>query len=228
MGSSLVEVHMRRGFLVAGIVVSLVVLRPWLSRLISGGNGPRESLPGDDLVAATRETTHAVTIEATADEVWPWLVQLGYRRGGWYSHDRLERLIGAGDFAEGGSARRIVPELQSLAIGDTVALSARGGPHVAILDRGRALVLQGRMNLITGASAHPADRSILVWSWAFVLVPGAGTSCRLISRTRARFQPTSLALTSIVLDPIESAMEQKMLRTIANRAHHPTTATSAA
>ena len=73
----------------------------------------------------------AITIGAPSDEVWPWLVQMGYGRGGWYSYDWLERRVGAGDFAEGGSAMRVIPELQPLATGDTVALSPAGGLIVA-------------------------------------------------------------------------------------------------
>jgi hypothetical protein len=65
---------------------------------------------------------------------------MGYRRGGWYSYDRLERAMGAGDFAEGGSARRIVPELQELAVGDKVGLSEAGGLTVAGLEAPRSLV----------------------------------------------------------------------------------------
>jgi hypothetical protein len=60
---------------------------------------------------------------------------MGYGRGGWYSYDWLERWAGAGDVAEGGSARRVIAELQPLATGDTVALSPAGGLTVAVLDR---------------------------------------------------------------------------------------------
>jgi hypothetical protein len=72
--------------------------------------------------------------------VWPWIVQLGYGRGGWYSYDRLERAVGAGDFVQQRSARRIVADLQDLAVGDTVLLSPNGGLTVVGLEAPRARV----------------------------------------------------------------------------------------
>ncbi len=59
--------------------------------------------------------------------MWPWLIQMGYERSGWYSYDSLERRIGAATFAEGGSAKRVIPQLQSLAVVDIIALSPRAG-----------------------------------------------------------------------------------------------------
>jgi len=61
----------------------------------------RAALPGDGVVAARWQTTRAVSVAAPARQVWPWLVQMGYGRGGWYSYDRLERLVGAGEFTDG-------------------------------------------------------------------------------------------------------------------------------
>jgi hypothetical protein len=114
---------------------------------------------------------------------------MGYGRGGWYSYDWLERVAGAGEFAEGGSARRVIPELQPLAVGDTVALSPAGGLTVAVLDPPRALVLHYRMGLLTAAPAREEDRAILDWTWAFVLTPVDEGSCRLVARVRADYRP---------------------------------------
>ena len=74
-------------------------------------------LPGDDLVpGATMIETHQIDIDAPAAAVWPWLVQLGYERGGFYSFDLLERLAGVGIT----NAWRIEPRWQDLAVGDQV------------------------------------------------------------------------------------------------------------
>jgi proline iminopeptidase len=54
----------------------------------------REPLPGDDLVHGRYQSTHAITIDTPPAQVWPWIVQLGYGRGGWYSYDRLEQAVG--------------------------------------------------------------------------------------------------------------------------------------
>ena len=104
---------------VAGIVYALVI-RPWQLRRGATDAEVRRSLPGDDLVPDPKcGYTQAVTIKAPVSEVWPWLVQIGYKRAGWYSHDLLHRLMGiAGSVDdERRSAKRIIPELQDLGRG---------------------------------------------------------------------------------------------------------------
>ena len=209
--------------LVAGLSAALllyqVVGRPWLR---SWGTTPREAtepLPGDELVPARWQTTRAVVINAPAAQVWPWLIQMGYERGGWYSYDWLERRVGAGSFAEGGSAKRVIPQLQSLAVGDTIALSPAGGPRVAVLQPDSALVLHYRMNLLTSGEALPSDEAVMDWSWAFTLVATGATSCRLLVRVRADSRPRWLVvLFPTLLEPAHFLMETKMLRTIARQA----------
>ncbi len=127
-------------------------------------------LPGDTLEpTADAVTTRAIGIAAPASQVWPWLVQMGYRRGGWYAIDALERLIGAGDFLTGGSADRIVAELQDLAVGDRIALNDRAHLVVAHLDAPRALVLV-------------LPRGPVAWIWSFTL--HGDTETRLVVRCR--------------------------------------------
>jgi hypothetical protein len=201
------------------VVLYFAAIRPWLLGWGATGQERRRPLPGDDLVRARWQTTRAITIGAPSDEVWPWLVQMGYGRGGWYSYDWLERRAGAGDFAEGGSARRVIPELQPLATGDTVALSPAGGLIVAVLDPSRALVLRYRMSLLTAAAAREADRAIFDWTWAFVLTTVDQGSCRLVVRVRADYRPRwLLPLLPFLLEPAHFIMERKMLKTIERRA----------
>jgi hypothetical protein len=210
-----IAVRTRRALLLATAFLYFAVMRPQLLGWGASREERRESLPGDDLVAARWQTTRGIDISAPADEVWPWLVQMGYGRAGWYSYDRLERVIGAGDFAEGGSAKRVVPELQQLAVGDTVALSPAGGLTVEVLEPARALVLHYRMNLLTAAPAHQRDAAVFDWTWAFVLMPVNETSCRLLARVRADYRPSWLRpLMPLVLEPVHFMMEHKMLRTI--------------
>jgi len=176
-------------------------------------------LPGDDLVPARWQTTRGIAIPTPAAQVWPWLIQMGYGRGGWYSYDWLERLAGVGAFAEGGSARRIVPELQALEVGDTVALSKVGGLSVAVLDPPHALVLRYRMSMLTGAAATEGDRAVLDWTWSFTLIPVDEVSCRLVVRVRADYRPALLRVFfPLVLEPAHFVMERKMLRSIERRA----------
>jgi hypothetical protein len=71
----------------------------------------RRTLPGDDLVPNAHSFTHAITIERPRSDVWPWLVQMGAGRAGWYSYDRI-------DNAGIPSLDRVAPELQEIAVGD--------------------------------------------------------------------------------------------------------------
>jgi hypothetical protein len=199
--------------LAAASVAYLGVVRPWLRTWGASSDEVERALPGDDLVRDRYRTTHAVTIRKPSGEVWPWLVQMGYGRGGWYSYDRLERAMGAGEFAEGGSARRIVPRLQRLAVGDTVGLSPAGGLSVVGLDPARSLVLHYRMDLVRSSPASERSRAILDWTWAFVLEP-VEDGCRLLVRVRADPWPSWCALLLPLLEPVHFGMEQKMLRTI--------------
>jgi hypothetical protein len=212
-------VRTSRPLLAAAPVLYFAGIRPRLLRWGASRHEGREPLPGDDLVSTHWQTTRGIDISAAPDQVWPWLVQMGYGRGGWYSYDWLERRVGAGDFAEGGSARRVIPELQQLAVGESVALSPNGGLTVAVLDPARALVLHYRMNAFTAAPAREGDRAVFDWTWAFVLTPVDGASCRLLVRVRAGYRPRWLwVFMPFVLEPVHFMMERKMLRTIRLRA----------
>jgi len=214
-----ITVRTRRALLLAAPVLYFTAIRPRLLGWGASRQERRQPLPGDDLLPARWQTTRGITVSAPAEEAWPWLVQMGYGRAGWYSYDWLERLIGAGDFAGGGSARRVLPELQQLALGDTVALSPAGGLTVAVLEPARALVLHYRMNLLTAAPAHDGDPAILDWTWAFAVTPVNEASCRLLARVRAGYRPPLLRpLMPLLLEPVHFLMERKMLRTIEQRA----------
>ncbi len=91
-------------------------------------------LPGDDLVAEPDAVdTRGIDIDATPEQVWPWLVQMGYGRGGWYSYDALDM--------DQPSAQAIDPRWQDLAVGDLMPTHPEGGFVVTVLDAPHALVL---------------------------------------------------------------------------------------
>jgi hypothetical protein len=210
----------RFGLLAGAAAVVTGYIRFVRPRTLTWGATPEEvssPLPGDDLVRGQYVTTHAITIARPAALVWPWLVQMGYQRGGWYSYDWLERAIGIGDFADGGSARRILPDLQSLVPGDSVGLSPNGGFTVVGLEPERSLVLHIPMDPLTGGPASNRSRVVLDWTWAFVLQP-TEHGCRLIIRVRGDVRPRWLAFTFPLLDPVHLVMERKMLQTIQQRA----------
>src|SRR6476661_7211352 len=98
-------------------------------------------MTGDSKVPSPNyAATLAVTINATPADVWPWLVQLGYRRGGLYSYDWLHRLFG---YLDRPSADQILPEFQHLAVGDEIPIGRGGGFPVTAIEPGRELVMSG-------------------------------------------------------------------------------------
>jgi hypothetical protein len=192
---------------VAVLVTATTVLRVALRSLRHLGAQPTDvaaELPGDELLPdAALVTTRAVRIAARPEAVWPWLVQMGYGRGGWYAIDQLEKLIGAGDFLTGGSAREIVPELQTLTVGDRVPLSATQQLMVRHLDAPEALVLE------------LADAP-LAWVWSFTLHPDAD-ACRLVIRTRVRARRRWVRPLIGPLDAGHAVMESVQLQRLRRR-----------
>jgi hypothetical protein len=102
-------------------------------------------MAGDDIVSdAKGQTTHAITIDAGAEEVWPWLVQMGYHRAGWYTYPWVDRYLW---HIDNPSAAQIVPELQHLSLGETVPDGEPGTAfyRVEVLDVRRRLVLHSTL-----------------------------------------------------------------------------------
>ena len=162
------------------------------------------SLPGDEFIRTpVGVATHAVTIFRPASDVWPWLVQMGAGRGGWYSYDRLDN---------GGqpSATRIIPELQAIKVGMVLpALPGVDGTfEVERLDPGRTLVL--------AAPGTHGPRT----TWAFVLAEPAQGVTRLIVRVRVAQRPLRLpaAIGFHLLRIVHFVMERKQLNTLVARA----------
>jgi len=162
----------------------------------------RSVLPGDERVSnPSYVSTRAVTIGATPGDIWPWLAQLGYRRGGLYSYDWLDRLFG---YLDGPSAEEILPEYQSIRSGDTIPLGR--GPDWPVIEvvPERTLVVEPLQSAVT---------------WAFVLVPIDKGSTRLVTRVRYRTEPTFRGrLMMAAMDPAAFVMTRKMLLGIKRRA----------
>jgi len=209
-------------FLEAGAAWTyLLAIRPWHLRWGATGGEVRRPLPGDELVPDPQyETTHAVTIHAPADKIWPWLVQMGQGRGGLYSYDWLENLVGLNIH----SADRIIPKFQHLKVGDTIPLAPGGfGPSVVAIEPNQALVLGGAFNPFTGQPVDPNEPGVdAYWSvsWAFVLHELSQRTTRLVVRFRADYKPrVRLGLTvQLPLEPAHFIMERKMLLGIKERA----------
>jgi len=149
-------------------------------------------------------------IDAPPAAVWPWLVQMGYDRGGWYAIDALEKTFGVGRFATGWSARRVEPDLQDLGVGGRMPLTATRWLDVTVLDAPRELELVMPPGLLT-------------WTWRFTLeeLPGDRTLLGVTTElsVRARSAPARLAarVAFAVFDVGHGLMEAVQLRTLARR-----------
>jgi len=210
---------------VAGFVYALVI-RPWQLRRGATEAEVRRSLPGDDLVPDPKcGYTQAITIKAPVSEVWPWLVQIGYKRAGWYSHDFLHRLMGiAGSVDdEQRSAKRIIPELQDLKVGDVVEIAPGMGYGVAGMEPGQALILQSRVDTDKWeslSSSDPLPETYLSSSWVWVLEEIDDRTTRLIVRVRTDTNPGLLStLSAGITNELGSlVMQPKTLRVLKQRA----------
>ncbi len=122
-------------------------VRPWWHRWGVIPDEADRALPGDEVVSgAPVSDTRSITIDAPPAEVWPWLVQMGFGRAGWYSYDALDM--------KGTSADRIIPDLQTLAVGDVVPTHPGGGFEVRVLEPGHALVLYLDDELVRSQAGH--------------------------------------------------------------------------
>ena len=164
--------------------------------------------PGDKLVPNPKWTAdHAIAIEAPAERVWPWIVQIGQGRGGFYSYQKLENLVGSQIV----NTARILEEHQHIGAGDPIRLHPQAPPMiVAIAEEPTTLVLHGDP---TGADGS----AVLSTSWAFLLHQQPDGSTRLHSRTRYFHEDTlrsRLMGGPLLIEPVSFVMERKMLRVV--------------
>ena len=199
------------GIVVLGGLYALVV-RPWHLRRGSTKEESQRSLPGDELVPDPSFVwNQAITINAPAADVWPWVVQIGNQRAGWYSWDGIHRLLGVAGSVDDprGSANRIIPELQDLQLGDEIRMMPADmgmpGYKVVSIEPERALV------------THIDDENGASWVW--VLDPIDAATTRLIVRFRQKWEPGLMGLTFWIGDELGSlVMQPKTLSGIKQRA----------
>jgi hypothetical protein len=199
------------GIVALGVIYAFVI-RPWHLQRGSTKEEVRRSLPGDDLVLNPKFVwNQAITIHAPAAEVWPWLVQIGNQRAGWYSWDSIHRLLGVAGCVDDDrrSANRIIPELQNLKVGDEIRMMPEdmGAPGYAVvsIEPDRALV------------THIDDENGASWVW--VLDPIDAETTQLITRFRQTWPPGPMGLAFWIADELGSlVMTPKTLSGIKKRA----------
>lgn len=181
-------------------------VRRWFTRWGSTPDDIARAMPGDALIAnPTHRATHAVTVYAAPEDIWPWFAQMGYQRGGLYSYDWLDRLFGILDRP---SADRILPQFQLLEVGDHVLL----GPD--------------ERNKLTVAHAEPPhalalsyERDDFQWVWQFGLYPLDRHRTRLVSRgTEHVPKGAAMWLFMHVMEPAAFIMTRRMLLGVKQRA----------
>jgi hypothetical protein len=182
------------------LAVYLRLVRPWTMRWGATEEEVARPLPGDRILRHPGfSATRAITIAARPEDIWPWLVQMGSGRAGWYAIDRL-------DNAGVPSATEIISELQDLKIGDVIPMVVGQpvGPHVRDLEPGRRMlwVTEGQL------------------SWEWLLEPVDEQTTRLLNRIRGTYPPlwSRRMLYAIAASTGDIVMNRKQLRGIKARA----------
>jgi len=162
------------------------------------------AMPGDDLLEyADLVSTRAIRIDAPPSAIWPWLVQMGSGKGGLYTYDWIENLLGP-------NMQRldeILPQFQDRKVRDLEQLGSKGPRlRVAVLDTEQALVVRSE------------DGN---WVWAFCLYPAQDGRTTLVSRNQIATPGASRwtrLFNTFVMEPGSLIMERKMLQGIRQRA----------
>ncbi len=183
-----------------GLGVYLRVIRPWQLRWGATDEEVARAMPGDNVVQqATFNATRAVTIEAPPEAIWPWLVQIGMGRAGWYSYDWIDNLGMP-------SAEHIIPEFQHPAVGDLIPMSPDGKAGLWIKD-----MEPGRWMLWGDSKGE------VTWFWG--LYPRDERRTRLVTRVHIRYRWLSpMVLFFLPLDVGDIVMMRKCLLGVKRRA----------
>ena len=189
-------------------------------------------LAGDDVIPDPMlEWTRATTIQAPPDQVWPWLAQMGYGRGGWYTSVLFDRLVWR---IENKSAEEILPEWQGLHVGDIIP----DGPdfvayfRVKEVQERQAIVYHSIRHPYRGRAVDPTDPATLEtreaeliagglyldFSWVFVLRPVGENATRLLVRARSDVFPPWLRITEVLFGLVDLYHVSTMFSGIRRRA----------
>jgi hypothetical protein len=202
--------------LAGGSLAALTVTRRWHQHWGATNQEITRPLPGDDLIPAAKlDSTHAITIHAPADQIWPWLAQMGYEdRAGTYSYDLFERSIGRNLY-------QVDPDIPALAAGATMPFAPGMPMTVAVADPPHALVLWQ----VTSANkaidpTGPWGNNYVAWTWAFVLESVDATTTRLLVRMRVGYQPAKkwAPYMWLLVEPAHFVMGRRQLLGIRQRA----------
>ena len=181
-------------------VTYLRFIRPWQLRWGATDEEVARAVSGDEVVKSpTFNATRGVTVQARPEEIWPWLLQMGVTRAGWYSYDLLDNLGKP-------SAERIIPELQHVVVGDVIPMSPDGKQGLRVKD-------------------FEPNQWMLWWdnkgdsTWCWGLSPLDESRTRLITRVHAQYHWLSpTILFSLLVEFTDIVMMRKCMLGIKRRA----------
>jgi hypothetical protein len=197
------------------------------------------SLPGDEVIPHPMiEWTRGITVRSTPEQVWPWLVQMGYGRGGWYTPEWVDLLANRWVFGAKSryprSSSRLLPEYQHIAVGDLICDGPdfasyfrvqRVDPYEALVYRSIRHPLRGSpIDITDPESPRRVEQQLLTsgtyfdFTWTLVLSAVSSHQTRLLVRTRAIYSPQALRLLAVPLGLFDATYGVAMLRAIARRA----------
>ena len=187
----------------AALGAHLAWIRPRIFRWGSSEEEASRPMDGDDLCPRPQlNATRAVTIAAAPEDVWPWLVQWGWNRAGFYSYDLLDNLGRS-------SSRRVLPQFQHLAVGDWVPMGGKPTPSTAY------------------RVARLEPGTLMLWekpggTWLWLLEPTGAGQTRLITRLRSRYDwgKAAIVMELILMEVGDPFMMRKCLLGIRQRAEH--------
>jgi hypothetical protein len=194
----------------AGLIAWNLVATPFVGRkrLRWGTQGTEatDPLPGDELVSDPKWSyTLGIDVAAPPEAVWPWIAQIGQRRGGFYSYQTLENMFGC----KISNTAQILPEHQHPEVGDEVFLHPSAPPlRIEIVDPPHTLVLFG------SPAEVGAEQSWGMSTWQFAVRRGSQGKTRFLTRGRSDFSPgwaSRLAFGRFPIEPVTFVMSRKMM-----------------
>ena len=206
--------------LVGAAGMALAFLTPMFRGLRAHWGIPKElaerAYPVDDLIEKPRwGWTHGIEIEASVEEVWPWVAQIGQDKAGFYSYQWLENLVGC-DIE---NVEDLHPEWQGLRLGEGLKMHPDMAPApIVLIEPERCFAIYSHLDLETGEGIDHKPivpyAHFLAVSWLFFLEPTSTTTCRFISRFRTDYSDdldSRFRYGPLVTEPVGFVMDRKML-----------------
>ena len=185
------------------VLVYFALIRPWQLRWGATDDEVKRIMSGDDIVREPSfNATRAVTIHASAKNIYPWIVQMGVTRAGWYSYDLLDNLGRP-------SAENILTEYQTIQVGDVIPMSPDGKQGMRVKDFSK-------------------NKWMLWWdgkgdsSWVWDIQPEGEADFRLVTRVRVKYRLLSPAIAfNLLVEFFDIIMMRKCMLGIKRRAEKP-------